>query len=240
MNLLSASVAVRDPDTESDRMAIVLIPADLAGIERSPFWKSTALAGAKGDQVSLDQVFVPDALIFLPQDYDSMDPVRHAGSSGLRRWYRHPTWARRQPRRTRHRSGSPLRRRPGRPGNRTGDGGRRAGARGRGCADLHGQRHPAARALCVRFATERTLERVVMAAAAAAWGIGYVESPEIAYVLGATRALAYHPPRPVRRGDRWPGTSPAHRWPCDDVLAEGPRRSATTAGARITLGPGRL
>jgi hypothetical protein len=51
-----------------------------------------------------------------------------------------------------------------------------------------------ARALYVRFATERSIERVVMAAAAAAGGMAFIESPEICYLLGATRALAFHPP----------------------------------------------
>ena len=49
MNLMSASVAVADPDpnsTGTDRLAIVLIPAESAGIERAPFWQTTALAGA--------------------------------------------------------------------------------------------------------------------------------------------------------------------------------------------------
>jgi hypothetical protein len=35
---------------------------------------------------------------------------------------------------------------------------------------------------------------VVMSAAAAAGGMSFIESPEIAYLLGATRALAFHPP----------------------------------------------
>jgi len=41
MNLMSASVAVADPDpdsTRTDRLAVVLIPADSAGIQRAPFW----------------------------------------------------------------------------------------------------------------------------------------------------------------------------------------------------------
>jgi hypothetical protein len=46
----------------------------------------------------------------------------------------------------------------------------------------------------VRFATERAIERVVMSAAAALGGMSFIESPEIAYLLGATRALAFHPP----------------------------------------------
>ena len=51
-----------------------------------------------------------------------------------------------------------------------------------------------ARALYVRFATERAIERVVMSATAALGGMSFIESPEIAYLLGATRALAFHPP----------------------------------------------
>jgi thioester reductase-like protein len=51
-----------------------------------------------------------------------------------------------------------------------------------------------ARALSVRFATERAIERVVMPAAATLGGMSFIESPEIAYLLGATRALAFHPP----------------------------------------------
>ena len=33
-----------------------------------------------------------------------------------------------------------------------------------------------------------------MAASAAIGGMGFIESPEVAYLLGATRALAFHPP----------------------------------------------
>jgi len=51
-----------------------------------------------------------------------------------------------------------------------------------------------ARALYARFATERAIERVVMPAAAALGGMSFIESPEVAYLLGATRALAFHPP----------------------------------------------
>jgi hypothetical protein len=43
------SVAVADPATGTDRLAVVLIPADSAGIQRAPFWQTTALAGAESD-----------------------------------------------------------------------------------------------------------------------------------------------------------------------------------------------
>lgn len=51
-----------------------------------------------------------------------------------------------------------------------------------------------ARALYARFAAERAIERVAMSAAAALGGMSFIESPEIAYLLGASRALAFHPP----------------------------------------------
>jgi hypothetical protein len=34
-------------------MAVVLIPADPVGLERAPFWQTTALAAAESDQVTL-------------------------------------------------------------------------------------------------------------------------------------------------------------------------------------------
>ncbi len=51
-----------------------------------------------------------------------------------------------------------------------------------------------ARALYARYATERTIERVVMSASALAGGMAFIGSSEISYLLGATRALAFHPP----------------------------------------------
>ena len=79
MNLMSASVAVTDPATGTDRLAVVLIPADSPGIQRAPFWQTTALAAAESDQVTLTDVFVPEALIFYPHDGESMDPVQARG-----------------------------------------------------------------------------------------------------------------------------------------------------------------
>jgi alkylation response protein AidB-like acyl-CoA dehydrogenase len=198
MNLMSASVAVADPDPDStgaDRLAIVLIPADSAGIERAPFWQTTALAAAESDQVTLTDVFVPEALIFYPQDGESMDPIQARGFV----WFELLVAA------------SYL----GAATNLA----ERVIARGRGSdedraglaieleATAAALEHVAAfaataddndallaRALCARFATERAIERVVMSAAATLGGMSFIESPEIAYLLGATRALAFHPP----------------------------------------------
>jgi alkylation response protein AidB-like acyl-CoA dehydrogenase len=196
MNLMSASVAVASPGTGTDRLAVVLIPADSPGIERAPFWQTTALAAAESDQVTLTEVFVPEALIFYPHDGESMDPIQARGFV----WFELLI------------SASYL----GAATNLA----ERAITRGRGTdedrADLAIEletmaaalEHVAsaaataagdndallAQALYVRFATERAIERVVMPAAAALGGMSFIESPEIAYLLGATRALAFHPP----------------------------------------------
>ena len=198
MNLMSASVAVADPDpgsTGTDRLAVVLIPADSAGIQRAPFWQTTALAAAESDQVTLTDVFVPDALIFYPQDGESMDPIQARGFV----WFELLV------------SASYL----GAATNLA----ERVIARGRGsdeeraglaielesvAAALEQVASVAAtaadndallaNALYARFATERAVERVAMSAAAALGGMAFVESPEIAYLLGVIRALAFHPP----------------------------------------------
>jgi alkylation response protein AidB-like acyl-CoA dehydrogenase len=195
MNLMSASVAVAGAHGEAGRTAVVLIPADTQGIERARFWRSTALAAAESDQVTLNEVFVPDTLIFYPQDTESMDPVQARGFV----WFELLV------------SASYL----GAATNLA----ERVIERGRGSevdragfaieleSSAAALEHVAAtaagtddndallaRALYVRYATERTIERVVMSATAAAGGMAFIESPDIAYLLAATRALAFHPP----------------------------------------------
>jgi alkylation response protein AidB-like acyl-CoA dehydrogenase len=195
MNLLSASVAVTDRATGADRLAVVLIPADSPGLHRAPFWQSTALAAAESDQVTLTDVFVPEALIFYPNDSESMDPIQARGFT----WFELLVAA------------SYL----GAATNLA----ERVIARGRGTDEdraglaieletmAAALEHVAAsapaagdndallaRALYVRFAAERAIERVVMSASAVLGGMAFIESPEIAYLLGATRALAFHPP----------------------------------------------
>jgi alkylation response protein AidB-like acyl-CoA dehydrogenase len=195
MNLLSASVAVTDPATGTDRLAVVLIPAESPGIDRAPFWGTTALAAAESDQVRLNQVFVPDALVFYPQDGESMDPVQARGFV----WFELLV------------SASYL----GAATNLA----ERVIGRGRGtdedrvglaveletaaaaleqvasvAATADDNDALLARALFARFGTERAVERAAMAAAATLGGMAFIESPEIAYLLGAVRALAFHPP----------------------------------------------
>jgi alkylation response protein AidB-like acyl-CoA dehydrogenase len=195
MNLMSASVAVTDPATGTGRLAVVLIPADSPGLQRAPFWQTTTLAAAESDQVTLTEVFVPDALIFYPRHGASMDPIQARGFA----WFELLIAA------------SYL----GAATNLA----ERAVARGRGtdqdraglaieletaaAALEHAASAAAAagdtdallaRALYARYATEQAIEHAAMTAAAALGGIAFITSPEIAYLLGAIRALAFHPP----------------------------------------------
>jgi alkylation response protein AidB-like acyl-CoA dehydrogenase len=63
MDLLTASVLVPRESGEGEQLAVVMIPADAAGVGVSPFWGSFALAGAESDQVTVDDVLVPYELV---------------------------------------------------------------------------------------------------------------------------------------------------------------------------------
>jgi alkylation response protein AidB-like acyl-CoA dehydrogenase len=196
MNLMSASVAVADPDSAgTGRLAIVLIPAESPGIERAPFWQTTALAAAESDQVTLTDVFVPDALIFYPHDGESMDPVQARGFV----WFELLVSASYLGAAT-NLAERVIARDRGSDEDRAGLAieleAMAAALEQVACAAAAGGDNDAllARALYVRFATERAIERVVMPAAATLGGMSFISSPEIAYLLGATRALAFHPP----------------------------------------------
>jgi alkylation response protein AidB-like acyl-CoA dehydrogenase len=195
MDLMSASVAVADPDGGPDRMAIILIPASSEGIERAPFWRSQVLGGAESDQVVLTDVHVPDALVFYPTDGPTMDPIQARGFV----WFELLV------------SAAYLGAASGLAERVISAGKGSAEDRALLAIELEAAEaaleHVAAtslteddndsalaRALYVRFATERTVERVAMAAAAAGGGMAFIGSSDVGYLLAACRALAFHPP----------------------------------------------
>ena len=195
MNLMSASVAVAGPDGGSGRTAVVLVPADTEGIERAAFWRSTALAAAESDQVTLNEVFVPDALIFYPQDSESMDPIQARGFV----WFELLICASYLGAAT-NLAERVIERGRGSEMDRAGLAieleSAAAALEHVAITAAHTNDNDAllANALFVRYATERTIERVVKSATAVAGGMAFIESPDIAYLLAATRALAFHPP----------------------------------------------
>jgi alkylation response protein AidB-like acyl-CoA dehydrogenase len=196
MDLMSASVSVADPAGGPDRMAVILIPAESEGIERTTFWQSWALAGAESDQVSLHDVFVPDALIFYPDTgAATMDPIQARGFV----WFEVLISA------AYLGAASALAERVITAGK--GSEADRAGLAmeletiaaalehvASVATDTEDNEALLSRALYVRYAAERAIERSVMAAATAAGGMAFIGSSDVAYLLAATRALAFHPP----------------------------------------------
>ena len=195
MDLMSASVAVVDPDGGPERMAIILIPATSAGIERKPFWNSWALAGAESDQVTLTDVFVPDALIFYPDTGAVMDPIQERGFV----WFELLIAA------SYLGAASALVERVISSGRGSADDRMMLAVElesaaaalehvAAGVTDTDDNDALLARALYARFGVERAIERASMAAAAAAGGMAFVGSSDVAYLLAVGRALAFHPP----------------------------------------------
>ncbi len=201
MDLMSASVAVVDDTAasggEPERLAIVLIPATDPGITRRPFWESFVLAGAESDEVQLTDVFVPDVMVFQPADSTMTDPVQGRGFL----WFELLVAA------SYIGVASALVERVLESGRGT------AQDRVALAADIESAMAaveavasclPAkddedmerllTRSLYVRYGVEAAVARTSMAAAALAGGIAFVSSPDIAYLLAASRALAMHPP----------------------------------------------
>ena len=201
MDVLSASVSVEESDGRT-RMAVVLVPASEAGIERRPFWRSNILAGAESDEVRCTNVFVDDALVYYPREDADMDPVQSRGflwfelliaasylgiASGLVERVLTEQRGSVEDRALLaielEAAAASLDGAAGALDNATGAAGADTGS----SADL-------ATALFVRYATERAIERAAMSAAALAGGMAFIGSPEVAYLLSACRALAFHPP----------------------------------------------
>ena len=201
MDVLSASVSVEEEDGRT-RMAVVLVPASEAGIERRPFWRSNILAGAESDEVRCTDVLVNDALVYYPREDADMDPVQSRGflwfelliaasylgiASGLVERVLTEQRGSVEDRALLaielEAAAASLDSAAGALDDATGAGGADTG----GSADL-------ATALFVRYATERAIERAAMSAAALAGGMAFIGSPDVAYLLSACRALAFHPP----------------------------------------------
>jgi alkylation response protein AidB-like acyl-CoA dehydrogenase len=176
-------------------MAVILLPATTEGIERKRFWQSWVLAGAESDEVVLRDVLVPDALVFYPTDGPGMDLIQARGFI----WFELLISA------AYVGAASSLAERV------IGTG--RGSAEDRAllaielesataalelaaitAAESEDNDNALARALCARYSAERAVERAAMAASAMGGGMAFVGSSEIAYLLAASRALAFHPP----------------------------------------------
>ncbi|RDG38088.1 acyl-CoA dehydrogenase family protein [Streptomyces corynorhini] len=196
MDLISASVALRDEDGGSD-LGIAVIPADSPGISVRPFWNSTVLAGAESDEVVLDDVLVADELIIKPV-LDPETNLDELNTTGLV-WFNLLVSA------IYLGTASELVSRLLASGR--GDTATRvdlvtdleaaAFALDRVAWDVDSGRvgnDSLANALTARYSTQRTIRRVVGDAVELLGGMAFVSSPDVARLAASVHALAFHPP----------------------------------------------
>jgi len=198
MHILTASVAVPNPSGKGYRRAVAVVPADAEGISRRPFWKSTVLGGAESDELVLTDVQVADEQVFFPEVEASLDAVEAGGFQ----WFELLVSA------SYLGVASALVERLISSG-RGGAGervelaiaaeGAMSALEGVARAMQTGERSEAllVQSLLVRFAVQQAIERISERAAELLGGMAFIGSPDVAYLLAASRALAFHPPSRV-------------------------------------------
>jgi alkylation response protein AidB-like acyl-CoA dehydrogenase len=194
MDLLTASARLPTPSARFE-MGVILVPANSEGLERRLFWDSPVLAGTESDEVVLRDVIVPHEMV-LPLGNPTQ--INEFMLRGLL-WFEMLI------------SASYL-------GIASAVVERAlAGGRGESCdvaalgietesamaalegiASGHGAEEETedafVRALFVRYAVTRSIDRVTASAVELLGGMAFVRSFDVAYLLAAARALAFHPP----------------------------------------------
>jgi alkylation response protein AidB-like acyl-CoA dehydrogenase len=194
MDFLSCGVTA---ETEPGvwRRGVGLVPADAPGIERRPFWKSHVLAGAESHEVILTDVHVPEDFVFVGAADARLDPLETAGYVWLQLALCSAYLGMASnlaERLLASGKGSPEER-----GWVLAQAEAQAAAiDGIACALHAGERGEAllARALATRCSAQAAIEAVAMRCAELLGGLAFIGSSEVAYLLCAARALAFHPP----------------------------------------------
>jgi alkylation response protein AidB-like acyl-CoA dehydrogenase len=195
MDFLTASVIVPSKSGDGDELALVIIAADSPGIERQPFWNTWVLQGAESEEVILKDVFVPEEFIFYlgkPENLGSImaraflwfELFVSASYLGVASALVERVIAERR----------------GNPGERSSVVIEIESAMSALEAVAHGMmlgwtgETEIAQALCVRYSVQKAIERVTQTSAELLGGMSFIRSEEVAYLLAAARALAFHPP----------------------------------------------
>jgi len=195
MHILTASVAVSNPSGGGHRRAVAVVPADAEGISRKPFWRSTVLGGAESDEVVLTNVQISAKQIFFPEVEETLDAVEAGGFL----WFELLVSA------SYLGVASALVERvlAGGRGNASERAqlaidieGAMAALEGVAHAMQTGDRGEAilVQSLLARFSVQQIIERVSARAAELLGGMAFIGSPDVAYLLAASRGLAFHPP----------------------------------------------
>jgi alkylation response protein AidB-like acyl-CoA dehydrogenase len=194
MDFLSCGVTAEVEDG-TWRRAVGLVPADSPGLERKPFWKSHVLAGAESDEVILNDVHVPADFVFVVNDPAVLDQVEVSGfiwfQMALASTYLGIVSALAE-RVVTGEKGIPEER--GLVLAQLESYAAAIDGIACGLADRDNREGLLARALSTRFAVQSGLESVAMKCAEMLGGIAFIGSSEVAYLLCASRAMAFHPP----------------------------------------------
>ncbi len=196
MALLTVSLSIPPgPDDQAGGLAVAILPADSAGIQRRPFWASSVLAGAESDEVILRNVVVPDAFVaYLGSEDEARAMQTHSFS-----WFELLITA------SYLGIASALVERVilagrGTPTERSRLAFRIEGAMAALETAAHSMTnegqdpHSLARLVMIRFAVQDTIDRVTVEAAELLGGMAFVESNDVACLLASARGLAFHPP----------------------------------------------
>lgn len=194
MDFLSCGL-IAETETGVWRRAVGLIPADVDGIERRPFWKSEILAGAESDEVILTDAHVPDDFVFVVDDTDALNPVEITGYI----WFQLALTS------TYLGVVSSLVERVLESGKGTAE--ERAqliiqvenqatalDGIGYALQAREDHRRLLSRALSTRYAAQSVIEHVAMRSVELLGGMAFMTSPDITYLMCACRAMAFHPP----------------------------------------------
>jgi alkylation response protein AidB-like acyl-CoA dehydrogenase len=195
MDFLTASAVVPGKLGDEDQLALVIVAADSPGIERKPFWNTWVLRGAESDEIILNKVFVPEEFIYYlgkPEDLGNIlakafiwvELFLSASYLGTASALVERVIAERK----------------GTPSERASvaievEGAMAALEAVANSIMLGGNSDTeVAQSLFVRYSVQRAIERVVETSAELLGGIAFISSGEVAYLLAASRALAFHPP----------------------------------------------
>lgn len=198
MDILTAGVAYVD-EAGQKHTGMAIVSADNPGMTRKPFWNSWLLTGTDSNEVVLKDAFVPTEHVLIANDGDTelVDAIRAAEVLGLCRFQLIVTASYLG-------VASALVERVLQ--SNKGDTAERA----RLCCELEAAmvaleglcytidtETPSeallARMLMVRFSIQWAIERSSTLAAELLGGLAFIGSPEVSYLLCASRALAFHP-----------------------------------------------
>lgn len=191
------------PEGMDAGLAAVIIPADTPGLERRPFWQSPILAGAESDEVILRDVSVPADAFFPLGGSGRSNAVQDRGFL----WFELLISA------SYLGIASALVERvlsSGRGSSAermslaTETEGAMAALEGVARGMLAGERRneDLARMVLVRYAVQDSIERATSSALELLGGMAFIQSPEVSYLLAASRALSLHPPARPTTGNR--------------------------------------